>query len=1021
MPNALLLAVCLSLAAPAPADNLGELQGLFANPPRAYCSSPLWVWNDLLTGDQLAATMQALADENVRQVFVHPRPGLMTPYLSDDWHQLWKRTLTEAERLDMNVWIYDENSYPSGFAGGFVPEAMPEKRGKGVSFREFNGKLPWSDKIMAVYQKDGAAYKNVTEDAKAARLPEGNYLVASIEEMRRSPWFGGWFFVDLLDSEVTAKFLEITLDGYKKAFGGKFPERVPGSFTDEPHLTPCGDFHWTPKLPELFKARWGYDLLDVLPSLREQVGDWKRVRHNFQSLLLDLFIENWAKPYYDYCAANGIELTGHYWEHGWPQVGHGPDNMAMGAWQQRPGIDMLFNEPWSNSPHAQVGNSRVVVELGSVANQMGQQRTLCEAYGGGGWDMRFEDMKRIGDWLYVLGVNMMDQHLSHVTIRGARKRDYPPSFSYHSPWWDAYDVSATYFARLSLMLSHGEQHNPILVLEPTTTAWLYQPDEQPRENIGNVFQQLVADLLAAQVEFDLGCEDIIARNGSADGPALVVGQRRYTTVVLPPLTENINAKVMELLEAYGKAGGKLVACDDMAALVDGAASERPAALKQMPGYKLAAANTLVAALADSAAPAFAITRAANDEGLLFHNRRTFTDGELLFLVNASPDKPSAGAVAFADKQGLLEWDLETGAQYGYAARNEGGKLVAEFRLPPSGSLLLQAVAKPVNMPARPTAEGGTPVPATGEIKIARDSVNVLTLDYVDIEAGGETKTAVPFKTAASLAFEKNGMERNPWDHAVQFKDEFLKIKFPENSGFTLTYRFTIEGDVPKSLRFVCERPDLYAISCNGSAVKEQAGSWWLDRAFEIIDIAAFAKTGENVMTLKATPFTVFHEVEAAFVIGDFAVKPADKGFVIAPAAPIKLGAWSEQGCQLYGHGVTYTQTFNVTDPSGAHFVNLPAWYGSVAKVKVNGKAVLSVYRQPFVSDVTKFIQKGANKIEVTVVGTLRNTLGPHHGNQRLGFAAPGSWDAAPQSGPPAGATYSAVKYGLFEPFQLLRK
>ena len=51
--------------------------------------------------------------------------------------------------------------------------------------------------------------------------------------------------------------------------------------------------------------------------------------------------------------------------------------------------------------NAKFGNVRAVLELSSVANQLGRKRTLCEAYGAGGWDLRFEDMKRIGDWLYV--------------------------------------------------------------------------------------------------------------------------------------------------------------------------------------------------------------------------------------------------------------------------------------------------------------------------------------------------------------------------------------------------------------------------------------------------------------------------------------------------------------------------------------------------------------------------------------------------------------------------------------------
>ena len=175
-----------------------------------------------------------------------------------------------------------------------------------------------------------------------------------------------------------------------------------------------------------------------------------------------------------------------------------------------------------------------------MANQLGKKRTLCEAYGAGGWDLRFEDMKRIGDWLYVLGINTLDQHLSYITIRGARKWDYPQSFSYHEPWWKAYHVLAGYFTRLSAAMSQGEQVNRVLLLEPTTSAWIYQlhdfefyqkpmrQDPQMKE-IGDRFQDLVNLLERAQVEYDIGCEDILMRHGKveieANPPCLVIGRR----------------------------------------------------------------------------------------------------------------------------------------------------------------------------------------------------------------------------------------------------------------------------------------------------------------------------------------------------------------------------------------------------------------------------------------------------------------------------------------------------------------
>jgi hypothetical protein len=53
---------------------------------------------------------------------------------------------------------------------------------------------------------------------------------------------------------------------------------------------------------------------------------------------------------------------------------------------------------------------------------------------------------------------------------------------------------------------------------------------------------------------------------------------------------------------------------------------------------------------------------------------------------------------------------------------------------------------------------------------------------------------------------------------------------------------------------------------------------------------------------------------------------------------------------------------------------------------------------------------------VTVFGTLKNTLGPHHGNPPAGLAGPHSFRSAPEAGPPAGVSYSTFGYGLFEPF-----
>jgi hypothetical protein len=994
------------------AGELSSLRDTFANPPREYATAPLWTWNDLLTEDHIVSTLHDLASQNVKQAFVHPRPGLMTPYLSEDWFRLWKKALETAEELDMNIWIYDENSYPSGFAGGFVPEAMPESRGVGIVFEETTAAPAWTEELLGVYAVNGDRIVNETAKLRAGEaLPEGQYIVARTVLAGASPWFGGWWYVDLLRPGVTEKFIEITFDAYAREVGDAFGKRMPGIFTDEPHLKPGGDYHWTPDLPEVFEQRWGYDLLDHLASLDQPVGDWKRVRHNYYHTLLDLFIERWAKPCYDWCEERGLEFTGHYWEHGWPGSKSAPDNMAMYAWHQRPAIDTLFNQ-YSEDVNAQFGNTRAVLELASVANQLGKARTLCEAYGGAGWETRLEDMKRIGDWLYVLGVNTLDEHLSRISMRGARKADYPPSFSYHSPWWEAYHMPATYFARLAAALSHGEQVNEVLVLEPTTTAWMYQGEPaRPQHLLGRKFQQLVVELAQAQVEFDIGCEDIIADHGSVEGDKFVIGQRKYHTVVIPPMTENLNSETAELLAAYVEHGG-LVYAMDVPALIDGAPSDRITALAGADSWKTADRDTLAATLLD-AASGIIVRRAEGDAGILHHHRRELEEGQLLFLVNSSLDAPARGTVENIHGA-VYAWDAEDGSIAPYAASGEA----VRFELPPAGSLLLQWGEAVDTGGAKPVHAAGEVIAAAAPVTVRREEPNVLTIDYVDVTCQGETRERVYFHKAAEFVFQKHGMDNNPWDHAVQFRDQYLTMTFPEDSGLTAAYRFTITGAAPAGLQAVVERPDLYTITCNGQPVSAIPGEWWFDKSFGVIDIAAAVKEGENTLTLVATPFTVFHEVASAYILGDFYLEAADSGFTITAAKELTLEPWNAQGMPLYGDSVVYSQTFDIAEPAQDYRVSLPAWYGSVAEVVVNGQSAGYVWCQPWQREFTGLIEAGVNTIDVRVIGTPKNTLGPHHGNHAPGLAGPEHFRTAPEGGPPPGQEYKTLGYGLFEPVQL---
>ena len=420
-------------------------------------------------------------------------------------------------------------------------------------------------------------------------------------------------------------------------------------------------------------------------------------------------------------------------------------------------------------------------------------------------------------------------------------------------------------------------------------------------------------------------------------------------------------------------------------------------------------------LASDQADGFRLTPGAQ-KGILFHHRRRLGDGQLLFLVNSSLESDSSGVIE-SELKGVEKWNLETGATEPFPFETAANGLKAGFRLPPCGSLLLFLSKAP--MKAAPLLISQTRViSADSKLEIRRLEPNVLTLDYVDITAGGETKSNQYFYQAGQFAFQKNGLDRNPWDSAVQFKNELITKTFSPGSGFEAIYRFAIERIVPKNLAIVIERPDLYKIECNGKPVSARSGDWWLDKAFGRIDIAPVAKVGENTVTIKASPFTIYHEIEPAYLLGDFSLRPDVKGFVVIPDQPLQPGKWDDQGQPFYSGGVGYRERFAVEKPAGRYVVSLPSWLGSVARVAVNGKPAGYISAPPWSCDVTKEIRRGLNTIEVVAIGTLKNTLGPHHGKPGLGSAWPGMFQHGPNPGPPPGKDYHTVGYGLFQPFTL---
>ena len=112
-------------------------QALFENPTAEYRGTPFWAWNNTLTKEELRRQIDVFKEMGLGGFHMHVRSGMATPYLSDEFMALVKACVEKAKEKKMLAWLYDEDRWPSGTAGGRVTAEHPEYAKKQLLFTPF--------------------------------------------------------------------------------------------------------------------------------------------------------------------------------------------------------------------------------------------------------------------------------------------------------------------------------------------------------------------------------------------------------------------------------------------------------------------------------------------------------------------------------------------------------------------------------------------------------------------------------------------------------------------------------------------------------------------------------------------------------------------------------------------------------------------------------------------------------------------------------------------------------------------
>ncbi len=1006
------------------------LKNIFQNPTKEYRGKPFWSWNGRLEETELRRQIHVLKDMGMGGFFCHSRTGLATEYLGEEWFRLVRAAAEEGEALNMETWLYDEDRWPSGTAGGMVTKE-PQYRlhylrltviSPTQNTPEFRDDFAWDDAVVAVFQADveGLAFTTKTEIARNTSLPAletDSLLLFTVEEMASSDFYNGFTYLDTMNEEAVARFMELTHEKYKANCGDLFGNNIYGMFTDEPHHgavmcssgIPNHDSAWiTPYPLDLFlqfEKRFGYDLKPLLPELFLQYEGRKvsQVKWHYMELLQQLFLERYFRPIDKWCREHNLKFTGHtlHEDSLTAQAVMTGSVMRAYAEMESPGVDVL-------TEHNR--NYWIVKQLTSAARQFNKKQLLSELYGCTGWQMNFQSHKAVGDWQALLGVNVRCHHLSWYSMKGESKRDYPASISYQSAWYQEYAYVEDYFSRLHVF---GEQGTPIcdlLVLNPVESTWtMIHPGwahwldasapeiRQLQDRYADTFRWL----MGAQVDFDYGDEALLKDHGRVlvqeDGtPLLQVGSAVYKQVLITGMA-TIRSSTLALLEDFIKIGGSVVYAGEAPGYLDALPSDNT----YLPGAEtIAFTETALRKRFASLAYVTVTDSAGNPLPEIYVQVKEKDDCVYLFFLNTNRDRGFEQIkISLRDSGSVEQWNPRNGNVVSL------GQLVAGDALEISmarGQEFLCVLKKQAIAKTDLAKENWMVVEEVGlpeHFSYTLNEPNVCVLDMarwaVDGEQWQETQEILKVDRAIRSRFAipwRGGEMVQPWYRQLTKETAVCKV--------ALEFSFYVKNMPEGLLQLAMETPEAFAVTVNGKKLcsTENTG-WWVDHTIRTLDLpVAMIRLGENVICLEGD-FYPSTDLEAIYLLGNFGVMldGIDKTLTTLPKQLV-AGDLRTQGLPFYGAGVKYQ--VQVPEISAGQRVKLRLDGFDGACVKIDSKVVAFA---PYQVDVTELAGK-----EVTLEYSLtrRNTFGPlHEAPALVGGYGPGNFVTE-------GEHFYAEQYGL---------
>ncbi len=917
----------------------------------AYKPIPFWSWNGKLEQTRLNAQIDLMKSYGMGGFFMHARSGLQTEYFSDSWLDAVKSCADYGKSSGLSAWLYDENGYPSGFAGGAL-----------LNKQEYHDQ--YLTHTVGAWESDADYHYQIRDDslilthtANAA----GEYLNLYIHNSVGT--------ADVCNQAVTEQFITLTHQRYKDFFGDNFSEKISGIFTDEPQYYSTATAY-TRVMPDYYQHTYGENLFDGLGLLFIKKQGWRKFRYRYWKAMQQLLLHNYAKKVYDWCEQSGVKLTGHYVEEsslGF-QLKFCGGIMPLYEYLHIPGIDWLGTA---------TDNELSPRQIASAAAQLGKKRILTESFACCGWQVKPKSLKRIAEFQFLHGVNLLCHHLVPYSEYGIRKHDHPAHYGGINPWLTyEFHHFNDYFTKLGFLMAESEEKVNAALLHPLRSAYFdYDAadfgDHGHVMGLGEQDAQLRQDLRSLSskgIAYHFLDETLLEKYGYVDGKKIGCGKKAYDYLILPHITA-MDASTEALLHQYAANGGKLLILGDVPQYVAGEAFD----------FSYLRTNCSMQDIVN--AQAYHI---ANTDTALYQAYRQIDGMNFLFVLNTSQTESFTQRFSFDDDTASFD-KLELNTM-------QVENIPLEITLAPEESALLFLSKE------QPTVKEVLPiVPLTFRDAAYRIEQNYFPIDMVSYAFDGvHFCKAYPCE---SLAI-KLGKE--------QYQGEI-----------TFQYRFTVRS-IPEKIFLQAEQGNGLQHRLNGRDITLKPTVIAGENRF-IADISSHLILGENEYTVKlywyqsdqvqyilkdnricgslGNMLTYDSEISPIHLVGDFGVyftkhTEGDNGYLYADGfyidkLPDTITEPVTDGLPFYAGKLSLMQKFIYDQRQIA--ISIPGTQ-LLTYVKINGQTAGKLLFDQSL-DISAYTQIGKNTVEAELTLSNRNLYGPFHFNGITHFGVgPDSWD-----------------------------